>query len=218
MGFVTIRGIDPETGKIKAKTVTREKYSEHTQSPTEGFQRWSDDVFLRNIEEIFTMSRTFTSTPSTVQQTYVLPIVMKYSSILIRAWKLNSSTNEYELTNDFSGDISVSINTINHDATITETYEDIITPSGIGVIKFNAVWVYSVDITIKSDGSEVGSYIFDIHGERSYDMDANITNIKESTPLPTECVASITADAIIEATADYPLELIWFSETNRSLQ
>jgi len=38
---------------------------------------------------------------------------------------------------------------------------------------------------------------------------------KESNPLPIEVVNSITADAIIEATADYPLELIWFSETNR---
>jgi len=220
MGNVHPTGHNPEDpNDIEHQiTATREDFKEREFNPEYTKQRWSLDTHIRNIERIGEGQVTFTpETPAETTITYSLPDLEKYSSVLIKVFKFDQDQSEWNLSNDFSQSIDMELKCLNADATETYEYDDILTVNGHGVVKLTSCWIYQVKLTV-TKSNQSGLYAFRVYGERSYDMDANITNIKESTPLPTECVASITADAIIEATADYPLELIWFSETNRSLQ
>lgn len=185
MGNVIQQGHDPDTNTEQQVTITREEFKESRYDAPTSRQRWSKDVYLRSIEKLGRSAEIIYEPNGGGSQTFnfdVIPIE-HFSSILFKVWKKNPD-GSFSLSDDWSGKIAVNIQVIEHDTEVGTSYADCITSNGCGVKKIPGDWISQAGVTVIATGSETGTYVFEVFGERSYDVDTEIgeiTAVIEST-------------------------------------
>lgn len=178
MGNVIQQGHDPISNTEQQVTITREEFKEGRYNAPSSKQIWSKDVYLRSIEKLGRSDEIVYEPNGGGSQTFnydVIPIE-HFSSILFKVW-LKNPDGTFSLSDNWSGKIAVNIQVIEHDTEVGTSYPDCITSNGCGVKKIPGDWISQAGITAIAQGNENGTYVFEVFGERSYDVDTEIGDI-----------------------------------------
>ena len=180
MGNAHVTGHDPEDPNAIEHQIgaTREQYKETVFPAQEQRQIWSLNTHLRTIEKLGP-DHQFTFVPDGPGDNQFTDSFRpeKLSSFLVQVWKYDPNNQTWSDSDDFDGLIDLRAYWMNRDTEGDDNYLANVTHGGTAAIKVEPKWYYAAAVTINYLGSESGIYIFQLYGERSYDMDTEIGDI-----------------------------------------